>query len=100
MKALKERLRRLNVTYMAGNLNDAEYLQQDAEIKLLIAKAEQDAPLAVRNLEPIRELLRTNFEKLYVDFDEKEKQRFWRSLVKEIIFDGKEIVDVKFVEAE
>lgn len=40
VKALKERLRRLNVTYIAGNLSNAEYLQQDAEIKLLIAKAE------------------------------------------------------------
>lgn len=97
VKALKERLRRLNVTYMAGNLSDAEYLQQDAEIKLLIAKAEQVAPPPERNLEPIRELLSTNFESIYVDLDEKEKQRFWRSIIKEIVFDGKDIVDVKFV---
>ena len=97
IKALKERLRRLNVTYMAGNLTDEEYLKEDRELKALIAKAEQDAPPPERDLEPIRELLQVDFEKIYLTFDEKEKQRFWRGIIKEIVFDNKDIVEVKFL---
>ena len=97
IKSLKERLRRLNVTYMAGNLSDEEYFAQDAEIKALIAKAEQEAPPPERDLEPLREILATDFDKIYLTFDQKEKRRFWRGIIKEIVFDGKDIVDVKFL---
>lgn len=97
IKALKERLRRLNVTYMAGNLTDDEYLKEDAELKALIAKAEQEAPPPERDLEPLRELLQTDFEKIYLTLEAKEKQRFWRGFIKEIVFDNKDIVDVKFL---
>lgn len=97
IKALKERLRRLNVTYMAGNLTDEEYLKEDRELKALIAKAEKDAPPPERDLEPIRELLQVDFEKIYLTFDDKEKQRFWRGIIKEIVFDNKDIVEVKFL---
>lgn len=97
IKALKERLRRLNVTYMAGNLTDDEYLKEDAELKALIAKAEQEAPPPERDLEPLRELLQTDFEKIYLTLEAKEKQRFWRGFIKEIVFDNKDIVEVKFL---
>ena len=97
IKALKEKLRRLNVTYMAGNLTDDEYLKEDAELKMLISKAEQEAPPPERDLEPLRELLQTDFEKIYLTLEAKEKQRFWRGFIKEIVFDNKDIVDVKFL---
>ena len=63
--ALKERLRRLNVTYMAGNISDDEYLTEDAEIKALIAKAEDEAPPKERDIEPIRKLLNTDIKNIY-----------------------------------
>lgn len=97
IKALKERLRRLNVTYMAGNIDDDEYLKQDAELKALIAKAEHDAPPPERDTEPLREILQTDFEKIYITLTDEEKRRFWRGLIKEVVFDGKDIVDVKFL---
>ena len=97
VKALKERLRRLNVTYMAGNLSDEEYLTQDAEIKLLIAKAEQEAPPPERDIEPLREILAIDFGSIYKTFTQEEKRRFWRGIIKEIVFKDKEIVDVKFL---
>ncbi len=96
LSALKERLRRLEVVYMAGNKPDAEYLQEQGEIKALIAKAENEAPPPERDLEPLRELLSTDFEELYKVLDQEEKRRFWRNLIKEIVFDDKEIVDVIF----
>lgn len=97
IKALKERLRRLNVTYMAGNLSDDEYLKEDRELKALIAKAEQDVPPPERDLEPLRELLQTDFEKTYLTLTDEEKRRFWRGIIKEVVFKGRDIVDVIFV---
>ena len=97
IKALKERLRRLNVTYMAGNIDDNEYLKEDAELKALIAKAEQEAPPPERDIEPLHEILQTDFEKLYLTLTDEEKRRFWRGIIKEIVFDNKDIVDVIFL---
>lgn len=97
IKALKERLRRLNVTYMAGNIDDGEYLKEDAELKALIAKAEQEAPPPERDIEPLHEILQTDFEKLYLTLTDEEKRRFWRGIIKEIVFDNKDIVDVIFL---
>lgn len=97
LPALKERLRRLNVMYMAGNISDEDYLKDDAELKALIAKAESEAPPPERNVEPLRELLNTDFEGVYKTLDQEEKRRFWRGLIKEIKFDDKQIVDVIFL---
>lgn len=97
IRALKERLRRLNITYMAGNKTDEEYLQEDAEIKALIKKAEEEIPAEVnRDLAPLKELLETDFRSLYKTFDQEEKRRFWRSIIKEIKLDGNSACNVIF----
>jgi DNA invertase Pin-like site-specific DNA recombinase len=95
-KSLKEKQRRLTVAYMAGNVPDDQYLKEDAELKALIAKAEADAPPPPRSVEPLKELLETDFESLYCTFTEEEKQRFWQGLIKEIEIDGKKIKNVIF----
>ena len=96
IKVLKERLRRLNVTYMAGNKTDEEYLKEDAEIKALIAKAEEETPPQPKDLTPLKDILETDFGSLYKEMSEEEKQQFWQGLVKEIILDGKKLKDVIF----
>ena len=96
LAALKEQLRRLNVMYMAGNKSDAEYLQEDAELKALIKKAEQDAPPPERDITALKELLTTDFEEIYKTFDQEDKRRFWRSIIKEIKVNGLEVKDVIF----
>jgi DNA invertase Pin-like site-specific DNA recombinase len=96
LPALKERQRRLNVMYMAGNMSDADYLKEDAELKLAIAKAESEAPPPERDITPLQELLKTDFEGIYKTFEPEEKRRFWRSIIKEIKFDNKDVVDVIF----
>ena len=96
IKALKERLRRLNVTYMAGNKTDEEYFTEDAEIKLLIAKAEREQPETPRNYDHLQELIETDFRSLYSKFSEDEKQEFWQDLIREIKLDGKTIDKVLF----
>ena len=65
LPALKEKLRRLNVMYLAGNMPDEEYLKEDAELKAQIAKAESELPPPERDITPLQELLKTNFEEIY-----------------------------------
>ena len=87
--ALKEKLRRLNVAYMAGNKTDEEYLQEDAEIKALIKKAEEvNPPELKRDLEPLKKVLETDFRSIYDTLNEEDKRRFWRSIIKEIKLSG------------
>lgn len=96
MKALKEKQRRLTVAYMAGNKSDDEYLQEDRELKVLIEKAEKIAPPEPRNIEPLKELLNSDFRSLYEGLIEEEKQLFWARLIQEIKLDGKTIKRVIF----
>lgn len=97
VKDLKERQRRLTVAYMAGNIPDAEYLRDDAELKALIAKAENEQPPAPRDITPLKELLEIDFHSLYDTFTDEEKQRFWQGLIKEIKLEGKTIKNVIFL---
>ena len=96
IKELKEKQRRLTVAYMAGNKTDEEYLQEDAELKSLIAKAEKTAPPEPRNIQPLKDLLESDFKSIYESLTEEEKQIFWTKLIKEIKLDGKRIKRVIF----
>lgn len=96
VKALKEKHRRLTVAYMAGNVPDAEYLRDDAELKALIAKAEATAPPEPQDITPLKELLESDFRSLYETLTEEEKQRFWQNLIEEIKLEGKTIKRVIF----
>lgn len=88
LPALKERLRRLEVVYMAGNKPDDEYLAEQKEIKDLIAKAENEAPPVERDLSALKAVIETDFKTIYKSLEDEEKRRFWQSIVKEIRFDN------------
>ena len=96
IKALKEKQRRLTVAYMAGNVTDEAYLQEDNELKALIVKAEQTAPPEPKDITPLKELLNTDFKSLYEGFTDEDKQAFWTRLIKEIKLDGRNISEVIF----
>ena len=99
IKNLKDRLRRLNVTYMAGNKTDEEYFKEDAEIKLALSKAEKERDLSKpKDVSHLKELLKTDFRRTYAGLDPEEKQEFWQDLVKSIKLDGKQIGEVLFFE--
>ena len=99
IKNLKDRLRRLNVTYMAGNKTDEEYFKEDAEIKLALAKAEKEQTLSKpKDVSHLKELLKTDFRTAYSLLDPEAKQEFWQDLVRSIKFDGKQIGEVLFFE--
>ena len=90
MTALRERLRRLEVVYMAGNKSDEEYLLENNEIKELIRKAESEAPPRERDLQPLVELLEMDFASIYQTLSDEEKRRLWQGIVKEIGFSRSE----------
>ena len=97
IKNLKEQLRRLNIVYMAGNKSDEEYFKEDAELKLAIAKAEKEFENnRPRNVEHLKELLKTDFRTMYAGLNEEEKQEFWLDLIKEIKLVGKLVYKVIF----
>ena len=85
--SLKEQLRRLNVTYMAGAKPDNEYLEEAADLKARIAKAEQEATSELPNLEPLKQLLDTGFLTDYHELDPEHRRMIWRNLIKEIHLD-------------
>lgn len=96
---LNEKLRRLNNIYMAGNITDSEYTKQAAELKAEIAKAEtqQREERKPINLDAIRKLLNSNFEELYYSMDMSERQRFWRSIIKQIhVGSNKRVTGIDF----
>lgn len=94
---LKEQLRKLNVMYMAGGKTDEEYIQETAEIKALIDKARLETSQVERDFTPLKELLKTDYKTLYDGMTEEDKRRFWRSIIKEIHLEGKEIKEVIFL---
>ena len=89
---LKEKLRRLNVVYMAGGKSDSEYLSEMAELNAAIAKAQDDAPPPPQNEEKYRQLLASDIRGRYEEMTREEKQRFWRGFVKEIHLEGTNVV--------
>lgn len=97
IKKLKERLRRLNVMYMAGNKSDEEYFKEDAEIKVALAKAEKELEISKpRKVDHLIDLLETDFRGVYAVLSEEEKQEFWQDLIKEIKIEEKHVADVIF----
>jgi DNA invertase Pin-like site-specific DNA recombinase len=98
IKALKESLRRLNVSYMAGNIDDDEYLQTQKDIKDAIKKAEAEEPenIADKDVSVLNYVIENDFRTLYDTLDDEDKRAFWRYVIKEIHVDGNDIVSVDF----
>lgn len=98
VNALKERLRRLDVIYMAGNIDDDEYLTQQKELKSAIQKAESMVAQMPENkdVSNLKEMLETDFKSIYHTLDDIDKRRFWRSLIQRIYVKDNSIVSVNF----
>lgn len=97
---LREQLRRLNVAYMAGNMDDGEYIEQTKELNALIVKAEAEAAEdpAEKDLSGLKAVLEVDFREIYTTLEPEDKRRFWRSIIEEIHIDEQsQIVDVDFL---
>ena len=94
---LKEQLRRVNVSYQAGNMDDDEYLEKTKEIKAMIDKASiEEQSVSEIDLKPLKEFLNSGFNKIYNSLSGEEKQKLWRSIISEILYNGNDIVGIKF----
>ena len=101
INALREKLRRLDIAYMAGNRTDEEYLTEQAEIKKAIAQAEKECPPEKpRDLTILKETLESDFRTIYKGMDKLHQQRFWRGLLKEIYVEGNDVKGVKFIDSD
>lgn len=88
--ALKEKLRRLDVMYMNGRKTDDEYTRELKELQNAIVKAEQETKESDdphdRDISDLKSMLETDFKSLYATLDDRDRQRFWRSIIKQIHF--------------
>lgn len=93
---LNERLRRLNIIFMEGNITDEEYSNETRRLKTAIEKA-KDAEQSSRpvNLQGIRQFLESDFLEVYDTLDKEDKRRLWRSLIEEIYVEGTNVTGIK-----
>ena len=98
VEKLNERLRRLNVAFFAGNMDDEEYAEQTKTIKEQIARAQAEEIKAEKPVDTtaVKAFLATDYEAIYETLTKEERRALWRSVVDEIILDGTEPVGIKF----
>lgn len=96
--AIREKLRRLEVVYMAGNKTDAEYIAETAEFKEQIRQAELEKleEPDETDIEALKATLETDFRGIYETLEPEDKRRFWRGLIKEIHVEGNDVRAVDF----
>jgi hypothetical protein len=94
---LKEKLRKLNVGYMAGNFSDDEYLTQTATIKKLLEEAEKEEAPQERDLTPLKKLLEIDYRSIYEGLTPEDRRRFWRGLIKELVIEKNDVKQVIFL---
>jgi DNA invertase Pin-like site-specific DNA recombinase len=94
---IAEKIRRLNVVYMAGGKTDAEYTAEMADYNRLLAEAEKvAADTPPRDFTRLKELLSGDFEKIYITLEKEEKRQFWRSIIDTMTVEGNHIKDIIF----
>lgn len=97
--ALKERLRRLNVAFVAGGMTDDEYTTEVKELTQRIAQAEiaLQQEIGERDTTSLQKLLEMDFRNIYQTLSQEDKRRLWRSIIKQINLDENGIVSVDFL---
>lgn len=96
LAGLRERLRTLNASYMAGNKSDEDYIKEGNELKTLIAQAEQEVPTIERDLTPLKKLLNDDFRLIYSSFSFEEKRDLWHNTFEEIKIADNKIIGVRW----
>ena len=74
----KDRLKRLNDIYILGNISEAEYKAQAAELQRKIAELQKNPPLKSQNFT-------ANWKEIYAELDAEHRRAFWRGLIREIV---------------
>ncbi len=98
VEKLQEKLRRTNVAFFAGNMDDEEYAEQTKALKEQIAKAQAEEAREEKpvDTEAVKAFLATDFEGVYEILTKEERRTLWRSVVDEIVLDGTNPVGIQF----
>lgn len=87
---LHEKLRRVNVAYYAGNIDDEEYLSKTRKLKDQIEaekKVEQEEEKPA-DLSAMKDMLSADFESIYETLNKEDRRRMWRSIIRSITMKG------------
>lgn len=97
LKAAQDKLRRLNVMYMAGNIPDEDYLHKSAELNEEIKQAQASQCEQIpKDFSKLKAFLASDFTATYKSLTREDKRRLWRTIIKQIHFEGNNPVDVEF----
>lgn len=96
-RVIKEKLRRLNNVYIAGNLSDDEYASRASDLnnRLTAIKTKKGKKT---NLDSVSQLLAFDLDAVYGSLSDGEKQLLWRSVLSGIIIDNGDITEIRLVE--
>lgn len=94
--SLNEKLRRLNVIFISGNMSDGDYAAETKRIKSEIDKAKQleyeQRPI---DLTAIKAFLSSDFLSTYDTLAKEDKRRLWRAMIEEIYIEGTTVTGIK-----
>lgn len=94
---LNEQMRRLNMIYMAGNIDDDEYAKQTSNLRFKIELAkEAEKDERPPDIEVLRQFLKSDFEEIYKTLTPEDKRRMWRSIIDEIYVENHTVKSIKF----
>lgn len=95
---IKEKIRRLNVIYLAGGKSDEEYQEELKALNEQLKVAEEEAAdMQPKNIEPLKEFLSNGLNReIYDSLTRAERRLLWRSLIDRIHFDGGNVKRIDF----
>lgn len=88
IESIRGKLKRLNELYIDGAIDRAVFDAKRADYK---ARIEQLTPQRINDTTDVQKLLNSPWETLYNGLDEKGRGAFWRSIVRCVRWDGKDI---------
>jgi DNA invertase Pin-like site-specific DNA recombinase len=88
IESIRGKLKRLNELYIDGAIERDVFDAKRADYK---ARIEQLTPQRINDTDEVQKLLNSPWETLYNDLDEKGRGAFWRSIVRCVRWDGKDI---------
>lgn len=88
IESIRGKLKRLNELYIDGAIDRAVFDSKRADYK---ARIEQLTPQRINDTTEVQKLLNSPWETLYNGLDEKGRGAFWRSIVRCVRWDGKDI---------
>ncbi len=93
-KVIEQKLKRLNDLYVDGFIDIDKYKADYERLKNSIVDDEESEE---KDLTEIKKFLNSGFRSIYPTLSETEKQLLWRSIIKDIIIDGREVKTVNFL---